>query len=183
SAWCSSGSCSCLAASPCLPGSPGWPASTEPACRDRPTPGGPRPAASEDAALHLVALDGLEQGLEVALAKALVALALDDLEEDRAERVLAEDLQQLALLGLRVGIDQDRVPAQPLHVLAVVGHALVDDVEVGVRGVEEVDPRLAHLLHRLVDVVGEQRDVLDALALVLAQVLVYLALLVGGLVE
>src|SRR5690606_26305630 len=96
-------------------------------------------AGLQHAALHLVALDRFEQGLEVALAEALVALALDDLEEDRAERVLAEDLQQLAALGLRVGVDQDRVPAQPLDVLAVVGDALVDHVEVGVRRVEEGD--------------------------------------------
>src|SRR5690606_34493374 len=52
----------------------------------------------QDAALHLVAFDGLEQRLEVALAETLVALALDDLEEDRAERVGGEDLQQQALL-------------------------------------------------------------------------------------
>jgi hypothetical protein len=56
---------------------------------------------SQHAALHLVALDALEQRLEVAFAEAFVALALDDLEEDRAERVLGEDLQQLALLGFR----------------------------------------------------------------------------------
>jgi hypothetical protein len=37
------------------------------------------------AAADLVELDGLEQRLEVALAEALVALALDDLEEDRAD--------------------------------------------------------------------------------------------------
>src|SRR5690606_26960877 len=68
--------------------------------------------SSEHAAGPLVPLDGFEQGLEVALAEAFVALALDDLEEDRAERVLAEDLQQLALLGLGIGVDQDRVAAQ-----------------------------------------------------------------------
>src|SRR5690606_9065780 len=143
----------------------------------------PGRAFLQDAALDMVALDGLEQGLEVALAEAFVALALDDLEEDRAERVLGEDLQQLALLGLRVGIDQDCVAAQALDVLAMVRHALVDNVEVGIRRVEEGDARLAHLLHRFVDVDGEQRDVLAALALVLAQVLVDLALLVAGLVE
>jgi hypothetical protein len=38
---------------------------------------------------HLVALDGLEQRLEVALAEALVALALDDLEEDRADALVS----------------------------------------------------------------------------------------------
>src|SRR3546814_7794264 len=40
--------------------------------------------ALQHAALDLVALDALEQGLEVAFAEAFVALALDDLEEDRA---------------------------------------------------------------------------------------------------
>ena len=66
------------------------------ACR-----GGELRLGSQHAALHLVALDALEQRLEVAFAEAFVALALDDLEEDRADRVLGEDLQQLALLGLR----------------------------------------------------------------------------------
>src|SRR5690606_41198788 len=75
---------------------------------------------SEDPAPHLVALDALEQRLEVALAEAFVALALDDLEEDRADRVLGEDLQQLALLGLGIRVDQDPVAAQALHVLAVL---------------------------------------------------------------
>jgi hypothetical protein len=36
----------------------------------------------EHAAAHLVELHGLEQGLEIALAKAAIALALDELEED-----------------------------------------------------------------------------------------------------
>src|SRR5690606_31673751 len=80
-----------------------------PASGRRATARGGRVPPLQHAALHLVALDRLEQRLEVALAEAFVALALDDLEEDRAEGVLAEDLQQLALLGLRVGVDQDRV--------------------------------------------------------------------------
>src|SRR5207342_3107499 len=67
---------------------------------------------SEHAAAHLVALDALEQRLEIAFAEALVALALDDLEEDRADRVLGEYLQQLALLGFQVGVDENLVLAQ-----------------------------------------------------------------------
>src|SRR5690606_15104938 len=72
------------------------------------------------APLHLVALDALEQGLEVALAEAFVALALDDLEEDRTDRVLGEDLQQQALLRFHVGVNQDLVAREARHVLAVV---------------------------------------------------------------
>src|SRR5947208_17184217 len=48
----------------------------------------------QDAAAYLVELHRLEQRLEVALAEALVALPLDDLEEDRADGGLGEDLQQ-----------------------------------------------------------------------------------------
>src|SRR3546814_18938714 len=48
----------------------------------------------EDAAADLVELDRFEQGLEIALAEALIALPLDDLEEDRADHVLGEYLEQ-----------------------------------------------------------------------------------------
>src|SRR5690606_13602804 len=101
-------------------------------------------------ALHLVALDALEQGLEVAFAEAFIALALDDLEEDRAERVGGEDLQQLALPGFRVGVDQDLVLRQPRQVLAVVRDALLDHLEIGVRRVQEFHALRAHLLDRFV---------------------------------
>src|SRR6476660_2721937 len=63
-------------------------------------------AGSEVAALVLLALDRLEQRLEVALAEAQRAVPLDQLEEHRrpvAQR-LGEDLQQVAVL---VAVDQD----------------------------------------------------------------------------
>ena len=63
--------------------------------------------ASDDAAANLVELDGLEQRLEVALAEAIVALALDDLEEDRPDHILCEDLQQQARVGIGGPVDQD----------------------------------------------------------------------------
>src|SRR5438477_11360662 len=71
----------------------------------------------------LLPLDALEQRAEVAAAEALVALALDDLEEERARlslvvqrrRVLHEDLQQVAVL--LVPVHQDLEVAQHLDVL------------------------------------------------------------------
>src|SRR6476620_11804600 len=63
-------------------------------------------AGSEVAALVLLALDRLEERLEVALAEAERAVPLDELEEDGrpvAER-LGEDLQQVAVL---VAVDED----------------------------------------------------------------------------
>ena len=69
----------------------------------------------QHAALDLVEFDALEQRAEIALAEAFVALPLDDLEEDRADGVLGEDLQQQALL--RRAVNQDAVGAQALDVL------------------------------------------------------------------
>lgn len=48
---------------------------------------------------HLVALDGFEQRLEVALAEAVVALALDELKKHRSHQGFREDLQQQALVA------------------------------------------------------------------------------------
>ena len=53
-------------------------------------------------ARHLVGLDGLEQRPEVAFAKPLVALALDDLEENRTDHGFGENLQQLVFVALLV---------------------------------------------------------------------------------
>ncbi len=121
--------------------------------------------------------------MEIAFAEAFVALALDDLEEDRPDRVLGEDLQQLALLGFEIGIDEDLVLRQTRHVLAVVRHARVDHLEIRVGRVEERDAGRTHGLDGVVDIVGEAGDVLDALAVVLVEVFVDLALRIGGFVE
>jgi hypothetical protein len=52
----------------------------------------------QHATADLIQLDGFEQCLEVALTKALVALALDDLEEHGPDDGVREDLQQDAVL-------------------------------------------------------------------------------------
>src|SRR5215471_18201467 len=48
----------------------------------------------KNTAADLVLLDRLEQRLEISLAEAVVALSLDEFEEDRANHGLGEDLQQ-----------------------------------------------------------------------------------------
>src|SRR3954452_10957126 len=87
--------------------------------KDHPAPhrsqarGGPCRPASEVAAPFLLALDRLEECLEVALAETERAVPLDQLEEHR--RAVAggpgEDLQQVAVL---VAVDQDPAPLQLL---------------------------------------------------------------------
>src|SRR6185503_7508608 len=122
----------------------------------------------QHAAAHLVELHRLEQRLEVALAEALVPFPLDELEEDRPELVLAEDLQeQLA----RSSVDQDLALLQLGQALAVPRDALVDQLIVGIEGVEELDAARAQRVHGLEQVLRAHGDVLDALALVAVEVL------------
>src|SRR6267378_4494679 len=119
----------------------------------------------QDAAPYLVELHRLEQRLEVALAEALVALPLDDLEEDRADGGLGEDLQQQP--AARAAVDQDPAPLQLLERLAMVWQALADHLVIGVRRVEQLHPRAAQLVDGGIDVAAMQRDVLDPLAVIL----------------
>src|SRR5919109_3345322 len=111
--------------------------------------------------LLLFALDGLEQGLEVALAEAAGAVALNDLEEDGgpiADR-LREDLQQVALV---VAVDQDAQPAQVLDLLVDLADARRDLVVVLVRDREELHAALAQLCDAADDVARRHSDVLRA---------------------
>ena len=97
--------------------------------------------------------------------------------------VSGEYLQQQSLAVLRRAVDEYLVLLQPVEILAVSRHALVDCLVVGVRDVHESDPARGQRLHGLVDVVARERDVLNALAPVRFQILLYLGLVVGGLVD
>src|SRR5436190_10912192 len=135
---------------------------------------------------YLVGFYGFEQRAEIALAESLVALPLDDLEEDRADDGLGEDLQQLVLVVVLVhalAVDEDLVALQAREVLAVVGHAGVDAIVVGVRRAEETDLARLQRLHGGVDVLAGERDVLDPFAVVDVEVFLDLRLLVRGLVD
>jgi hypothetical protein len=67
-------------------------------------PGAPRftnkccPWSSNHSAADLIELNGFKQRLEIALAEALVALALNNLEKDRTKNIGREYLQQYAVL-------------------------------------------------------------------------------------
>src|ERR1700719_5224462 len=83
-------------------------------------------ADRQHAAPDLILLDRFEQRLEIALAKTVVALALDELEEDRPDRVGREDLQQhlgVATVDHALAVDQDAVLPQPRDVFVVAGQA------------------------------------------------------------
>src|ERR1044072_1182760 len=137
----------------------------------------------DHAAPHLVALQALEQRLEIALAKALIALALDDLEEDRADHVLGENLQQQAAARLRRAVDQYAALAHGLDIVAMAGQALFDHVVIAGGRVLEPDAVGAQGVDRGEDVIGGKGDMLDALASIGAQELLDLAMLVPALLE
>src|SRR3712207_7161862 len=107
----------------------------------------------KDSAADLVELDRLEQGLEIAFAEALIALPLDDLEEDRADHVLGEDLEEQALAGLWGAVDEDAALPHLVGVMAVARKPLVDHVVIGFGAVLEADAVGAKLVDRGEDVV------------------------------
>ena len=129
----------------------------------------------------------LEQGAEVALAEAVVALALDELEEDRADHGLGEHLQQdlgLAAVHHAFAVDQDAVALHARDGLGVAGHAGEALLVVGVgRARHEGDAVGGERVGGIVELLAGDRDVLDALALVALEVLLDLAVGVGGLVD
>src|SRR6478672_1540859 len=143
-------------------------------------------AGSEVAALVLLALDRLEERLEVALAESERAVPLDELEEDGravAER-LGEDLQQVAVL---VAVDEELALLQLLDRHADVADPLAQlgVLVVAVGGVEELDAVGPQGVDRGEDVVRRDGEVLGAGAAVELEVLVDLALPLrdGRLVE
>src|SRR5689334_3675445 len=119
----------------------------------------------DDPAPHLVELDALEQRLKIALAEALVALALDDLEEDRADHVLGEDLQQQALPFSGSSVHQDAALLEFRNALVMALNAVGQHLVISVGRVLEGNAARADDVDRLVDVGCAKRDVLDALAL------------------
>src|SRR6266566_6418676 len=139
---------------------------------------------SEIAAEGLLALDRLEQRLEVPLPETPCAVALDHLEEERRAILcgLREDLEEVAVL---VPVGEDPQAAQVVPVLADLADAVADVLVIRVGRREEDDPLVLERLDRTNDVLRLQRDVLDAGASEILEVLLDLALplALGGLVD
>src|SRR5436190_16204060 len=123
----------------------------------------------------LLALDRLEERLEVPVAEAARAVPLDHLEEDGRPvlRRLREDLQEVAVV---VAVGEDLVPAQVVVRLVDLTHAVRHLVVIGLGRVEEDKAALLEGLDRLYDVRRRKCDVLRAGAAVELDVLLDLAL-------
>src|SRR3954466_10171324 len=112
----------------------------------------------KDAAAHLVELDAFEQRLEVPFAEALVALALDDLEKDRADHVLREDLQEQALSLGRSAVHQDSALLQLPHALLMPFDPLGKHFIISVGRVLEGNAAGADDIDGLIDIRRAERD-------------------------
>src|SRR5436190_8796283 len=108
--------------------------------------------ALENSAAHLIELDALEQRFEIPFAETLVSLALDDLEEDRADHVLGEYLQQQALTLGRRAIHQDAALLKLGNALIMAFDALGEHFVIGVGRVLERNAAGADDVDRLVDI-------------------------------
>src|SRR5580704_14222880 len=157
----------------------GWVAGPSPAMVRR----GSWPANLNHPASNLVRFDRLEQRLEIAFAEPFIALALDDLEEDRADGILGEYLQQQSLIFRRRAVHQDAVALQPRHVFAVAFHPIVHPLVIGVGRILKRDAPGAQRFDRVVDVVGAESDVLNAFAAIGMQIFGDLRFVVGGFVD
>src|SRR5215831_5717276 len=125
----------------------------------------------QSAATDLVPLERLEERLEIALAEAFVALALDELEEHGAKQHLREDLQQQpGLDAVGCAVHQDTARPDLLDRQSMTGQPVVEHfvVRIAWRGHQGKAGRSESIDGRK-QVVGKQRDVLDAFAAELHQ--------------
>src|SRR5690606_38412524 len=125
------------------------------------------------AAAHLVQLYGFEQGFEIAFAKTVVALALDDFKENRTNLVFSENLQQQAALWRP--IEQYLVLLQAVGVLAVVWQPAIQQFVISVGSIQELQAAAAQLFDGCVNILGRQGNVLYAFASVQVEVFLDLA--------
>src|SRR5450755_1126744 len=173
----------------------------------------------QHSAPDLIQLDRLEQGAEVAFAESFIALALNDLEKDRADDGRRENLQQhFVFCGIAEGlskgpvrgrgcdpggdhgtanrfcchlgnlaggsaIQENVVALEARDVLLVPRQPRRQQVIVGLRRLLECDLRDAQFFDGRVDVLGAERDMLDAFALVRHQIFLDLALVVRAFVD
>src|SRR5690606_32485003 len=109
--------------------------------------------------------------------------ALDDLEEDRADHIFGKDLEEQAAAGFGRAVDQDAALAQFGDVMAVAGQAGVDHLIIGFGRLLEADAVGSKLVDGDEDVIGGERQMLDALAAIILDELLDLRMIVLAFVE
>ena len=142
-----------------------------------------RARESNDASANLIEFDGFEQCLEIAFAETLVSLALDYFEEDGADHVGREDLQQDTLVAGTAAVDENSPAAQLLDIFVMSGHTRIDAFVIGLGRVLERHTASAQHVDGAVDLVSGERDVLNSFAAVFTQVFLDLRFVVLRFVD
>src|SRR6266446_10298944 len=141
----------------------------------------------EDPAPNLVFLDRLEQRLEISLTEAIIALPLDELEEDRADHGLGENLQQdlrFAALDHALAVNEDSMLLHALDRFGVAAYPREAFLVIGIgRPGHELQAVGRKPVGPVINRFGADRDVLDAFALILPQKFFDLGFFVGRLVD
>lgn len=143
---------------------------------------------SQCAAQHLLSLDGFEQTLEVSCTETTEVGPVDYLNEysRSVHQVLGEQLQQIAAL---VEVDENTQLPQLIEILGYLDRgirkALLHELVVRVRDLDELNATLAKVRNVANDVVCPQRNVLDSSTIIKINILFDLRLLkaFGGLVD
>src|SRR5215468_4816611 len=125
------------------------------------------------AAPNLIFFDRLEQSLEIALTEAIIALPLDELEEDRADHGLGENLQQdfgSTTIDYAFAVNQDAVLLHAFDRLGMAAYPSDASLVVDIRRFgHEMQAVSRQRIGRVVDRIGADRNVLDPLAFVFPQ--------------
>src|SRR5882757_4511492 len=124
----------------------------------------------------LLFLERLEERFEIALTETLGAFALNDLEKERRSILnrLGEDLEQITLV---VAIDQNAESLQRLQVFVDVTDTSGQLIVIRGWNIQELDAALLNLGHCFDDILGRDRHVLHAFAVVKVEILFHLRFL------
>src|SRR5713101_7955482 len=141
----------------------------------------------EDPAPNLVFLDRLEQRLEISLTEAVVALPLDELEEDRADHGLGENLQQdlrFTAVDHSLAVNEDSMLLHALDRFGVAAYPREAFLVIGSgRPRHELQAVGRKPVGSVINRFSADRDMLDAFALILPQKFFDLGFFVGRLVD
>jgi len=135
----------------------------------------------------LIGLDAFKERFEIALAKSVIAFALDELKEDRTDDGLREDLQQdagFAAIHDTFAVDQNPVLHHTIQRLFVTHNTGLAHLVIGNRrGGHEADTALKNLIGRRVDIVRAYGYVLNSFAIIPLEIFDNLAFFTAILID
>lgn len=140
---------------------------------------------------QLFLLNALEQCLEIAFAKSFIPFALNKFEEDRADDGFGEYLKQDSCLSITVvsidnpfAINEDAMTLHSIQRFFMTTDAVVAVNIVVIRWAwHEAQTAFSQLVSSVVKLFRADRNMLDSFAILLLQIGLYLAFVIGALIK